>query len=58
MGVSTTTLLLRKNELEREIRAMLPVSDMTSGQRITWYCAYARKDEIEKLMKESEGNAK
>lgn len=53
MSISTTNLILRKNELEREINQLPPLSEMSSKQRIMWYCAWARKDEIENLLKRS-----
>lgn len=54
MSISTTSLILRRNELEREIKQLPPVSEMSSKQRIRWYCAWARKDEIENLLKRSD----
>ena len=50
MSISRTSLILRRNELEREIKGLPPLSEMTNGQRIKWYCAWARKDEIENLL--------
>lgn len=44
-------LIVRINELNRQIDEMPKLSEMSSKQRITYYCTWARRDELESLLR-------